>query len=123
MDVGNKVLELDYGYHEDKDILQLKNVLKNNTKLKELCIDIYSENPAISVHPSMFMLLLRTFEKDVLVSNNEDRVILKKNDRDKTYIMNILFSKIKWCFYKTNDNFSEFIFNIQNTYYKLIIFN
>lgn len=121
MDVEKNLLE--YGYCEDKDNFQLKYILKDNIKLKKIYIDIYSENPTDSIHPTMFMLLLRTFEKGVLVSNNDNRLILKKNDRDKTYIMNILFSKIKWCFFKVDGNFSEFIFNIQNIYYKLTIIN
>lgn len=120
MDVVKNLLEC--GYYEDKDNFHLKHILKDNIKLKELHVDIYSENPA-SVPPTMVMLLLRTFEKSVLVSNNDDRLILKKNDKDKTYIMNILFSKIKWCSYKVGETFSEFIFNIQNTYYKLTITN
>ena len=70
------------------------------------------------------MLLLRTIEKKVIVSNDEERLILKKNvDKFLTYFMNIPFSKITECYYKTYNGCSEFVLNIQNTYYRITIFN
>lgn len=110
-----------YGFVNDIKNSKLKEVLKDNVKLKEIHIDIYPENPLDS--PTLFMLLLRTYEKNVIVSNDDNRIILKKNDRDKTYLMNILFSKIIECSYRILDGYSEFILNIQNIYYRITIFN
>lgn len=121
MDAENTLLK--YGYCRDENNLQLKTVLRNNVKLKELCVDIYPENPSVSTHPALFMLLLRTFEKNAHVSNDNNRLILKRNDKNRTHIMNILFSKIKWCFFKLSESYSEFVFNVQNTYYKLVVIN
>lgn len=111
-----------FGLTKDENNLKLKEVLKNNTKL-EIHIDIYSENPLMTSSTTPFMLLLRTIEKRATVSNDEHRLVLKKNDNYETHLMNVLFSKIVECFYKISDGYSEFILNIQNIYYRLIIFN
>lgn len=102
-------------------VTELKKVFKNNVKLKEVHIDIFSENPLNS--STSFMLLLRASEKNALISNDDNRLILKRNDRDKTYIMNILFSEIKECFHNGSKNYNEFILNVQNIYYKITILN
>ena len=111
-----------FGLFKDENNLKLKEVLRDNTKLKEIHIDIYPENPLIS-SSSSFMLLLRTIEKNATVSNDEDRIVLKKNDRYQTYFMNVLFSEITECYYKISDGLSEFILSIQNIYYRIIVFN
>lgn len=111
-----------FGLVKDENNLQLKEMLKDNVKLKEIHIDIYPENPLIS-SSAPFMLLLRTIEKNVAVSNDKDRIILKRDDGCKTYFMNILFSEIKECYYKVIDGCSEFILNIQNIYYRITVFN
>lgn len=110
-----------FGFIKDENNLRLKEVLKDNVKLKEVYIDIYPENPLIS--PISFMLLLRTIEKDVTIYNDNNRLILKKCDKNKTHIVNILFSKITECFFKITDSHSEFILNIQNIYYKITVLN
>lgn len=53
---------------------------------------------------------------------NDDRVIFKKHDRYETCLSNILFSKIKECFFKISDACSEFVVNVQNIYYRIIVF-
>ena len=109
------------GFIKDNNNLQLKEILKDSSKLKEVNIDVYSENP---LNPSSsFMLLLRTSEKNAVVSNDGDRIILKRNDKNKTHYMNILFSKIEDCFLKVSENYFEFILNIQNTYYRVTVLN
>ena len=111
-----------FGLTKDSNNSKLKEVFENNIKLKQIHIDIYPENPLIT-SSAPFMLLLRTIEKNVIVSNDEDRLILKSGNNYETYILNILLSKIEECFYKVYDDYSEFIFNIQNIYYRLIILN
>ena len=112
---------LKFGFVKDKDNTKLKEILKDNIKIKEIHIDIYSENPLSS--STSFMLLLKTSEKNVVTSNDGNRLILKKNDKHKTYIMNVLFSKITECFFKVSEGCSEFILNIQNIYYRITILN
>ena len=111
-----------FGLAKDENNLKLKEVLKCGAKLKEVHIDIYSENPLVS-STKPFMLLLRTIEKNTVVSNDKDRIILKKNDRYSTCFMNVLFSEIIDCYYKASDGCFEFILNIQNTYYRITILN
>lgn len=112
-----------FGLTKDVHNLKLKEVFKNNTKLKEIHIDVYPENPLIT-SSAPFMLLLRTIEKNAIVSNDESSLILKRNDEYKTYFMNVLLSEINECYYKTNGwSYSEFIINIQNIYYRINILN
>lgn len=109
-----------FGLIENK--LKLKEMFKDNTKLKEIHIDIYPDNPLIA--SSMpFILLLRTIEERVMVENNDDRFIIKRNDRFNTHIINILFSEIEECYYKILDRCFEFILKIQNIYYRITVFN
>lgn len=112
-----------FGLTKDVNNLKLKEVFKDNIKIKEIHIDIYSENPLIT-SKTPFMLLLRTIEKNIIISNDDDRIVLKRNDKYGTYFMNILISEITECYYKNiYDNSFEFILNIQNIYYKISILN
>lgn len=113
--------DLKFGFVKDENNSMLKEVFTNNIKLKEIHIDIYPDNP---LQPSTtFMLLLRTSENNVVISNDDNRLVLNKNDKYKTQLMNILFSKITDCLFKISDNCYEFIFNVQNIYYKITILN
>lgn len=109
------------GFIKDENGLRLKELFKDNTKFKEVHIDIYPDNPLTS--SKSFMLLLRTFENDVEVSNDGNRIILKKNDTYETHFMNILFSKITECFIKVSETCSELVLNVQNIYYKITVLN
>lgn len=109
------------GFIKDENGLLLNEVLKDNAYLKEVHIDIYSEHPLVS--PTAFMLLLRTTEYNATVSNDGNRIVLKKNDTYGTHFMNVLFSKITECYCKVSEGFSEFIFNIQNIYYRITVSN
>lgn len=111
-----------FGFAKDEDNFLLKEVFKNDLKLNEIHIDIYPENPLIS-SAAPFMLLLRTIEKNTMVSNDGDRLVLMRNDKYKTYFMNILFSEVTECYYKIAYDYSEFILNIQNIWYRIIVFN
>lgn len=109
------------GFIEDENGLLLNEVFKDNGYLGKVHIDIYSEHPLVS--PTAFMLLLRTIEYNATVSNDGSRIVLKKNDTYETHFMNILFSKITECYYKVSEEFFEFIFNIQNIYYRITVSN
>ena len=110
-----------FGFEKDKDNSEFENVFKDGTKLKDVYVDIYTENPL--AQPKKFMLLSRMIEKNVTVLNDNDRFILLKNDKFNTYITNILKSEIFECFYVHNENHFEFILNINNTYYEITVFN
>lgn len=112
----------EFGFIKDEYNSIFKKVFKDNVKLKKMHIDIYSENP---LKPSSsFSLLLRTIEENVIVSNDRNRFILKMDNKFKTYIMNIKLEDIAECFVEIVDDYCfEFILNIQNIYYKMIVFN
>lgn len=111
-----------FGLIEDKNNLKLKEVFKDNVRLKEIRIDLYLENPLIA-SSEPFMLLSRIIEKKIIVKNDGDRLIFKKVvDKFETHFMNVLFSKITECYYKSVNGCFEFILNIQNIYYRIIVF-
>lgn len=110
----------EFGFINDTNNLQLKETFKDGKKLKEMHIEIYPNNPIESHTP--FKLFVRTIEKNVKVSNNGDRLILKMNDRFETHIVNVLLSDITECFTETvNEHCSTFIMNIQNIWYKITV--
>ena len=119
--MANNETLIKFGFVEDKNCLQLKDVFQNNLKHKEVYVDIYLSNPI--VYSDDFMLLLRTHEKDVLSLNDDNRLILRKCDKYKTHIMNILFSGVSEFYIKDFDTYKEIILNVQNIYYKITILN
>lgn len=109
---------------EDNDLFlrQIKN--KDELKemhIKEIHIDTYSEDPFAP--SSYFTLLLRASEKNAIILISKDRIIFKRNDKYKTHFVNVPISKIIECYSKTEKDYSEFILNIQNIYYKITILN
>ena len=119
--IANETL-MKFGLVKDENNSQLKEIFKNNSKLKEVHIDTYPNNPLVT-SSEPFMLLLRTIESDAVALIDEDRFILKRNDKYETYFINVLFSKIKECYYKTSNDLYEFILNVQNIYYRIIVLN
>lgn len=110
-----------FGFIKEENDLRLKEMINGNSKLKEVYIDMYSENPFIS--SNSFSLLLRTSENNASIFVENDRLVLKKNDMCGTLFMNVPISKISECFSKINKGYSEFILNVQNIYYKITILN
>ena len=111
-----------FGLVRDENNFQLKEFFKNNFRLKEIHIDMYTENPLVS-SSAPFMLLLRTIEKNATVSNDEERLVLTRDDGYGTYFMNVLFSEVKECYCKDTYVSSEFILNIQNIWYRITVLN
>ena len=120
--VSEKILNK-LGFKKDENNIKLEEIFKDNVKLKEVHIDIHATNPLAS-SSAPFMLLLRTIEKKILVKNSGSRLVLRKvvDGRD-TYFMNVLLSEIRECYYKNVDDYSEFILNIQNIYYRITVLN
>lgn len=107
------------GFTKDEDCTCFDKMFKNNTVLNELHIDIYNENP---VNHSSLMLLLRTFDKNVLVKNDNNRLILEKGDKFNTYIINIMVSEVKTIYKKMSNNYVDFLLNVCDVWYKITIF-
>lgn len=109
-----------FGFIKDENNVFFNEVFKNNTKLNELYIDVYNENPIN--HSSSLMLLLRTCDKNISVVNENNRISFKKNDEFNTCITNLMIPKIKTFYKKVSDNYVDFILNICNVWYKITIF-
>lgn len=117
----NEQTLMDFGFTKDKDNLKLKELLKDDVELKQIHADIYSDNP-LDISSAPFMLLLRMIEKNVVAHSDGERIIFKKKDKFETCLSNILYSKIKECFFKISETCSEYILNIQNVYYRVTVF-
>ena len=106
----------------DQDNLRLKETFKDGKKLKEIHIEIYPNNPIESHTP--FKLFIRATEKNVVVSNDGNRLIFKKSNRLGTHIVNVPLSDIVQCMVNTSDErYVTFVLNIQNIWYKVTIPN
>lgn len=110
-----------FGFIKEDNNSRLIEMIKNKTNLKEVHIDTYPENPLSC--SSSNTLLLRTTEKNASVLIEGGRLIFKKNDAYETLFVNVLISKIKECFFKMSDDYSELILNVQNIYYRITIIN
>lgn len=118
--MNNKAL-IRCGFSKDENSLKLAEIFRDNTKLKEIHIDIYSNNPFDNVVAPV--LMLRCNEKNVSVSNNGESIIIKKDNKYNTYIAEILLDAINDSYFKMNfENSFDFILNCQNIYYKVTIF-
>ena len=110
-----------FGFVKEENELRIKEIIETRNKLKEIHIDIYSENPLIS--SGAFMLLLRMSESNAMVAIDGDRIVLKRDDKYGTHFMNVLIPKVTECFSKICESYSEYILNIQNVYYKITVLN
>ena len=110
-----------FGFVREKNELRFKEMVAKENKPKKIHIDVYPENPLTS--STSFALLLRTSEGNARISIDDERIILKRNDTQETYFMNVLISMITDCFSKMSDGYYEVILNIQNIYYRITVFN
>lgn len=110
-----------YGFVNEKDYSKLIEIIRNTTRLREVHIDTYLENPLLC--SDSHMLLLRTVEKRARILVEDDRLIFKRDDIYGTHFVNVLISKIKECFSKMTGDCDEYILNIQNIYYRITVFN
>ena len=118
--MDKKIFQL--GFIDDESKLLFKETFKDGEKLKNIHIEVYPNNPIESNSP--FKLFVRTNEKNVAVSNDGNRLILKMNDRFGTYITNILLSDITKCFAQVaNNRCSTFVLSVQNVWYRMDILN
>jgi predicted P-loop ATPase/GTPase len=109
-----------FGFVTDEKNLRLEETFKDGVRLKEMHIELYPNNPMESHNP--FKLFIRAIEKNVVVSNDGNRLMLKKSDRFETHITNILLSDITECLVKTdNEHYSTFVVKVQDIWYKIEI--
>ena len=110
------------GFIDDRNNLQFNETFKSGNKLKDIHIEIYPNNPIESHSP--FTLFIRTIEKNVLVLNDGNRLILESNNKFKTYTLNILLSDITKCFVEANTRgYSSFVINVKNIWYRITVVN
>lgn len=115
MSAIDKEFLLKHGFTEDTDKKILLGFFTDNKKFKEANITIDITKP--------YMQLLRSTGKNVSVKIDtiqDTRLILKRGDRFKTVILNILIDEISNCMFKDYGNgLQEFIFEICGVEYSL----
>lgn len=108
------------GFDKDTDNYQLTKAFHEDIMFKEIYIDIYSDNPFDNT--SRPMLLLRRYEREPIILNNDEYLIIEEKNNGCNCIMNISFDSIKDVYFKkSNENSFDCIFNCQNIYYKITI--
>lgn len=102
-----------YGFVMDNEKVEFKRIFNNNN-FKSLHMDMYSLNP--------YMLFMRSMEKNLMVTIENNRVIIRKKDRYKTHIMDVPIEQIDRCIIKEYNNMQyEIILAIKDVYYKMLI--
>lgn len=102
-----------YGFVNDNN-KELLSKIFNNEKVKEVHIDTYIDEP--------YILFSRVIEKNVSMNKKDNRITIRKNDRNKTMIVNIFFDEIKDCAIKQySNNQYELLFNVRNICYKMLV--
>ena len=111
-----------FGFVEDNINTYLNELKLHNNAMQfsEVHVDVYPKNPLDSSN-LQFELMLRIDEKNALVRIDNDRIVVQKNNMYGTHLLNVLISNIKELYSKTSDDYIEFILNIHNVYYRVII--
>lgn len=74
-----------YGFVKG-DKSDLKRMLENKIKLKEVNIDTYIAKP--------YFFILRSYEENLTVSVEKNRLLIRRNDPYKTTISNVPFESV-----------------------------
>lgn len=99
------------GFACDNNLKMLHGTALQST---EIHMDIYVESP--------YMLLSRISEKKISGKIEDKRIIFHKNDRAHTFLFNVLQSEIVNCLFKKySDAQFEFVFQVHNVTYKLLV--
>lgn len=102
-----------YGFVRDKDLSELNGIIGRRV-FERLHIDTYLEKP--------YALLLRSIENSAVASIVKDRIVIHKNDRSNTSILNIPIVSIDNCLTKWyGDSKCEVMFTVHNITYKIFI--
>ena len=118
--MDNKAFKV--GFIDDINNSHFNETFKNGSKLKDVHIEIYPNNPIESNSP--FELLLRAVEKKALVLNDGNRLVLKLGNKFETCVLNILLSNITKCFVEVNESdvkYSSYILKVQNIWYRITV--
>ena len=95
----NKEFYFKHGFVEDTDKKMLFKIIANHKRFKEVNMTVSVEEPN--------MILARVNEGNVIVGVNsiqDKRLILEKNNKSKTVILNILLDEITDCLVKEHCN-------------------
>lgn len=102
-----------YGYIKDKDKSKITRVLKDKIELETVSIDAYLADP--------YMLILRSAEDSLTADIEDERVIVKRNGKDNTNIMNLPIRSVDNVYFKfTDDSKCRMFFTIKNICYSVM---
>ena len=101
-----------YGF-KDGGKSELGKILRNNLNLRSVHIDTYIANP--------YIFLLRSVEGGVTAAIEDDRVVVRKDDSDKTTVSNIPFDVVENVKFKfMEDCRFQMFFTVCNICYRVI---
>lgn len=103
-----------YGF-SNGDKTELKRVLEDKIEFESVSIDTYIARP--------YTFILRSSEKNVTASLEDNRVIIRRNDRFKTTISNFSFDSVCDVQFKLTEDFRcSIFFTIANICYNIIAY-
>lgn len=101
----------DYGFEMDYNMFEFRNAF-SSYNINEMYMDVYSNEP--------YMLFSRVVCKNVSSTIENDRLVVKQNNGIS--ILNIDLSYVHQCvFKKYSESNLQFIFNLQDIYYKILV--
>ena len=106
---------------EDLKMEKLKEKFVSDKVIEKIYITAYFENPLKKSYENM--VVLRGEGSNVIISDDEQRLILKRKYTFQDCILNILYSKIEKCFFKGEKTYCEFVLKVKDIYYKITIFD
>lgn len=97
------------------DKTELKRVLEDKIEFESVSIDTYIARP--------YTFILRSSEKNVTASLEDDRVIIRRNDSFKTTISNFSFDSVCDVQFKLTEDFRcSIFFTIANICYNIVAY-
>lgn len=103
----------EYGFITDEYLFGFSDIF-NDKNIKEIHIDIYSNEP--------YILFARAIEKNVASGLQDDRFVLRKKDGNRTVLTDIPLDNIENCMIKRySDLHYQVVFMVQGICYKVLV--
>lgn len=102
-----------YGYTKDNDKSKIICILKDKIDLETVSIDAYLAKP--------YTLILRSAEDSLTADMENERVVVKRNGKDRTSIMNVPIENVDNIYFKfTEDSKCRMFFTVRNICYSVM---
>lgn len=103
----------DYGFEADKYLYGFNDIFNDST-IKEIHIDVYSNDP--------YILFSRSINRNVSSIIQDERLMLREKKGNGTVLANIPLDNVDNCMIKRySDMHYQVVFVVHNVYYKMLV--